>query len=806
MSQYAEVAVNAAVARPRTFTYAIPPGLTLEVGQALWVPFGSRWLQGLVFGLSDTTDLSEVREVAEVIDPRPLLSPAQVQLARWLAEHYHCALFQAAALMLPPGFERRTLAFYSALPGRDAESLSQLASEEREFFDFICRHGRVEQRQLERRFSQKRVQALGERLRRYGLLARATELAGPRIRPKTARALALACPRGEAEAAGQRLAARAPRQARLLAALAAAAKPLPWGEAAQGDWGAAARALVAKGLAAIVETPVVRDPLAGRWPGAPEPVTLTAAQEAAWQQIRQALEGGEPSRFLLHGVTGSGKTELYLRALAHCLALGRRGIVLVPEIALTSQTIDRFLARFPGQVAVLHSGLSPGEQFDEWHRIRAGEFAVVIGPRSALFAPQPDLGLVVVDEEHAEAYKQEEPDPRYHAREAAERLAERAGAVLILGSATPDIVTFHRARRGELRLLELPERPAPESAGLPPVEIVDMRQELKEGNAGSFSRALARGMREALAAGEQAILFLNRRGTATFIQCRDCGQALRCRRCDVPLVYHGAEGGLMCHLCRYRAPVPLACPACGGRRIKYLGLGTQRVEEEVGRLFPGVGVLRWDWDVTRGKGAHEDILRRFLAREAQVLVGTQMVAKGLDLPEVTLVGVVNADVGLYLPDFRAAERTFQLVTQVAGRAGRGRRPGRAVLQTYNPGHYALVAAAAHDYGAFFAAELAQRRRLRYPPYTRLARLLFQHPNAARCRQEAESLARRLRQEMAAQGLPGLEALGPAPAFHSRVRGRHRWQIILRGPDPAAFLKEVDLPRDWAVDIDPVSFF
>lgn len=333
-----------------------------------------------------------------------------------------------------------------------------------------------------------------------------------------------------------------------------------------------------------------------------------------------------------------------------------------------------------------------------------------------------------------------------------------------------------------------------------------MRQELKAGHAGIFSRALARGMREAMAAGEQAILFLNRRGTATFIQCRDCGQALRCRRCDVPLVYHGAEGGLMCHHCRYRAPVPQACPACGGRRIKYLGLGTQRVEEEVARLFPGVGVLRWDWDVTRGKGDHEDILRRFLAREAQVLVGTQMVAKGLDLPEVTLVGVVNADVGLYLPDFRAAERTFQLVTQVAGRAGRGRRPGRAVLQTYNPGHYALVAAAAHDYGAFFAAELAQRRRLRYPPYTRLARLLYQHPNAARCRQEAEGLARRLRQELAARGLPGLEALGPSPAFHPRVRGRHRWQIILRGPDPAAFLREVDLPRDWAVDIDPVSFF
>ena len=366
---------------------------------------------------------------------------------------------------------------------------------------------------------------------------------------------------------------------------------------------------------------------------------------------------------------------------------------MVPEIALTPQTIERFAARFPHRVAVLHSKLSLGEQFDEWQRIRDGEFDVVIGPRSAIFAPQPDLGLIVIDEEHEWTYKQQDKSPRYHARDVAIKLAELTGAVVILGSATPDVETFYHAQRGDYHLLQLPGRVTPrDGSPLPQVEVVDLREELKAGNRSLFSRSLSQAMSQAVANEEQVILFLNRRGAATFIQCRSCGFVLRCRRCEVPLTYHLAEDILVCHQCNYHMPVPQACPRCTRRRIKFLGLGTQKLEQEAGQSFPQARLLRWDSDVTRGKHSHDEILGKFRAHQADILIGTQMIAKGLDLPLVTLVGVVSADTALNLPDFRAGERTFQLLTQVAGRAGRGTLGGRVIIQTYTPEHYAIQAA------------------------------------------------------------------------------------------------------------------
>jgi primosomal protein N' (replication factor Y) len=457
-----------------------------------------------------------------------------------------------------------------------------------------------------------------------------------------------------------------------------------------------------------------------------------------------------------------------------------------------------------------------GQRYAVWDRVRRGEADVLIGPRSALFAPMSRLGLIVLDEAHDSSYKQEEPIPlpAYHAREAAITLGRQAGATVLLGSATPDLVTHHWARQGAYCLLELPHRvipkpqapiPAIESATspLPPVRVVDLRQELRAGNRSIFSRALQESLQRTLAAGEQAILFLNRRGAATFVICRDCGYVARCPACDVPLTYHHLDRrGLVCHHCNRRQPAPKRCPDCDGRRIRYFGLGTERVEEVMGQLYPEARLLRWDRDTAVGPD-HERYLQAFVEHRADVLVGTQMIAKGLDLPLVTLVGVISADTALHLPDYRAAERTFQLLTHVAGRAGRSHRGGQVIVQTYNPDHYAIQAAARHDYAGFARRELAYRRQLGYPPFSRLVALRFSHKDGHRCRAEAERMGRWLAGEIHRQDVPG-ELIGPVPCFFSRLRGRHRWQIVIRAPDPALLLQDVALPLGWRVDVDPVS--
>ncbi|RMF49197.1 MAG: primosomal protein N', partial [Anaerolineae bacterium] len=525
-----------------------------------------------------------------------------------------------------------------------------------------------------------------------------------------------------------------------------------------------------------------------------------------------AAQGTSPLPILLHGVTGSGKTEIYLRAVSETLARGRQAVILVPEIALTPQTVQRFLARFPGKVGVIHSKLSQGERFDTWRRARLGEVQVVVGPRSALFAPLPDIGLIVVDESHDDSYYQSE-QPTFHARELAAAYARLNHAVCILGSATPDVGSMYRARRGEWQYHRLPQRILAHAADgqtlttrdLPPVQVVDMRAELKAGNRSIFSRALQAALHDVLTRREQAILFLNRRGTATYVFCRDCGYTMRCPRCETPLTYHHGGRALHCHHCGYQRGMPRTCPQCKGERIRQYGTGTEKVEAEVRRLLPQARTLRWDQDTTRRKGAHERILAQFAAGEADILIGTQMLAKGLDLPLVTLVGVVLADVGLALPDYRNTERVFQVLTQVAGRAGRSARGGRVVLQTFDPAHYVIRAAARHDYAAFYEREIAERRRMGYPPFTRMARLEYRHFRLEEAQQAAEEMAARLQAVIAAQERRATSLIGPVPCFFSRVNGIYRWQIVVRGPDPQAVLRAVwPLPERWRVQISPVS--
>ena len=501
------------------------------------------------------------------------------------------------------------------------------------------------------------------------------------------------------------------------------------------------------------------------------PVEPTPEQVAAVERIRLALERGS-GRLLLHGVTGSGKTEVYLRAIAAGLALGRGALCLVPEIALTPQAEARFRARFGERVAVLHSGLSQAERYREWMRIRSGEASVVVGARSAVFAPVRNLGLLILDEEHEGSYRQEE-SPCYHARAVAEERSDREAAVLVLGSATPSLESYHRAMEGELELAVLPTR-VPGTAP-PRVEVVDMRRELARGNRSVFSEALAEGIGRCLERGEQAILFVNRRGFAGFVLCRECGHVPQCAHCAVTLTVHQAAGVLACHHCYHREPLPLACPVCGSRYLRPFGLGTERLAEEVLRRFPAARVLRMDADTTRGREGHAAVLDRFSRGEAQILVGTQMVAHGLDLPRVTLVGAVAADLSLNFPDFRAAERTFQLLAQVAGRAGRGARLGEVVIQTYQPEHYGVRSAARQDYAAFYRAELERRREAGYPPFSRLVLCEVSGSRAGAVGEAARELAGRLR----AAGAP--EVRGPAPALVARIRDRYRWQVLLRGP-------------------------
>jgi primosomal protein N' (replication factor Y) len=852
---YCDVVVNAP-GLASTFSYEIPDVLAGQVapGHLVTVPFGGRRAQGIVTRLSATPAVRDVSAIEGLIDPQPVLTPLQIQLAQWISDHYLAPAIDCFTMMLPPGLSKRADQLYSL----NMDGLKLQTPDATSLINLLQAKGPLRGRQIDRALTnQSKWRVAAEPLVRRGVLSRHSVLEPPTVSAKHVRTARLAATLARVEAARPYLSKAPAKAARLSAVLDFLANDfdpvdVSWVYAETGARLQDLRDLAEMGLVDLGEAEVWRDSLAGKEFVPTEPPQLTADQQRVWEEVRLAIEAAlekddrppatgpdltvSHAPILLHGVTGSGKTEIYLRALAATLGQGRRALVLVPEIALTPQTVRRFAARFPGRVAVWHSELAAGERYDTWRRARLGLVEVVIGARSALFAPLPDIGLIILDEEHDEAYKQDPPFAvSYHAREAAVEYARRLGAVCLLGSATPDVISYYRARQGQYRLLELPRRimgharrlqeqaarfhvasryhaieggsQEAQTIDLPPVEVVDLRQELRAGNTSIFSRRLQAALAEALARNEQAILFLNRRGTATFVFCRDCGEALKCDHCDMPLTYHalaannGAPAQLVCHHCNFRRVQPERCPNCGSRRVKYFGTGTERVEAAVRELFPAARTLRWDHDVTRYKGAHELILQQFTTQQADVLIGTQMIAKGLDLPLVTLVGVISADVGLGLPDYRASERTFQVLTQVAGRAGRGLLGGRVVLQTYNPDHYIIRAAAEHDYATFYDRELRYRKELGYPPFRRMLRLVYRHAQANRAEAEARVAANQLQGRLKGDG--GNELIGPAPCFFGKIAGEHRWHIIVRAADPAALARGMSL-KGWHVDVDPMS--
>ncbi len=843
---FAEVVVNV----PNlisTFHYSIPVDLRdrLMAGHLVTVPFGGRRAQGVVAGLADAAPVAAVKAIEGLVDPEPVLTRVQLDLAYWIAHTYLTPLIDGLKLMLPPGLSKRADTLY-ALNDTEAEATTSI---QQSLLRQLRSRGPLRGRQIDRALPRANWRSAADALARRGALARQNVLDPPSVHPKRVRTARLAVALAQVEAAKPRLSKSPAKAARLAAVvdfLADEFDPVDvsWVYAETGANLQDLKDLAEMELVDLGEAEVWRDSLAGQEFVPVEPPELTADQQKVWEEIRQRIDNESSvqsvaSVFLLYGVTGSGKTEIYLRALGETLAQGRRAIVLVPEIALTPQTVRRFAARFPGRVAVWHSQLGEGERYDTWRRARAGLVDVVIGARSALFAPLSNLGLIVLDEEHDEAYKQDPPVAvPYHAREAAVEYARRAGAVCLLGSATPDVVSYQHAKRGEYRLLELPQRimghvrrlreqadkyhvephyhpvvDGPHEAQmmeLPPVEVVDMRQELRMKNTSIFSRRLRAALAEVLQRGEQAILFLNRRGTSTFVFCRDCGEALKCPRCEMPFTYHAPSRGvqlnaptLICHHCNNRRLQPAKCPHCGSPRIRYFGAGTEKLEDAVRAEFPRARTLRWDYDVTRHKGAHELILQQFTTQQADVLIGTQMIAKGLDLPLVTLVGVIAADVGLGLPDYRAAERTFQVLTQVAGRAGRSLLGGRVILQTYAPDHYAIQAAAKHDYAEFIAREMRYRKDLGYPPFRRLMRMVYRHFDNDRAEAEANVVARQLLARIKDEKVAATDLVGPAPCFFGKIAGEYRWQIVVRGPDPAV-LARGKVFKGWYVDVDPMS--
>ena len=878
----------------RTFHYRIPDALrgTLMPGHLVWVPFGAQYLQGVVVELDDSSPVEETKEIDRLIDPVPMLRPEQIELARWISEHYLTPLHLVIWGMITPGVTEQAQIIIDAGDGEpDAAHIEGLTPGQRSILALLQDKGPLPLNEIGQHTTFKSWRTMLRRLEQEGLVERRVELGRSRVEPlyrdfiRLRPGLIRECVptdadwlEGEkfsenndpsenndlsddrlaeeelpgkdvtqeenAEAKGRSPAVElpgdeAPRQRDVVDYLRSWARFQGDADgwmmrlAVQRQTGTSLpsiRALIERGVVETVERQVWRDPLEGRAFVPVAPPRLTSDQEAIWQRIQASLENARGRVFLLQGVTGSGKTEIYLRAVRRVLAQGRGAIVLVPEIALTPQTVRRFGARHPSTIAVMHSQLKPDERYDQWRRVRSGELRLVVGSRSAIFSPVQDLGLIVLDEEHEWTYKQERA-PRYHTRQVALRLAALTGATVILGTATPSLETAYLAERGQIARLSLPQRvmghrlvleeqaaqldglgnafrhAAPEApdalyGDLPPVEVVDLRAELRAGNASLFSRALHQTLAETLKAGQQAILFVNRRGAASFILCRDCGYVAACPRCEVPLTYHKDREELLCHHCNLREPPLQQCPECLSRRIRYMGIGTQRVQGLVQELFPEARPVRWDYDATRARNAHERILDSFVRGEADVLIGTQMVAKGLDLPRVTLVGVVTADTLLNLPDLRASERTFQLLTQVAGRAGRSILGGRVIIQTYMPEHPAIQAASAHDCDAFYRAEIAFRREHWYPPLSRLVRLLCMGRNPRQVQHDAETMHAYLRDRIARLGLPDTDLIGPAPCFYERLRDRFRWQILVRGRDPVALLRDLSLPSPWRIDVDP----
>jgi len=764
----------------RPFTYVVPPHLEekTEIGSVVLVPFLNTLHVGYVIRFREQPDLPRIRPIDAVVDEPPLFDAQTVELCTWMARHYLSSISQALRLIVPPGRARRVIQLVELVESGEEtlRKLSPRADLQRELVRTLAAGGgSASLPELRSALNGRPISSALRALEKRGFIARRFVLAQPRASRIKVRMVEITAHGKKALAEDKEMDKRSPARRRLLRSLLDYGGKMTAHELQRRSdiSSQTLKSALELGLVRTWDEERLRDPFAGRSFPYMEPHRLNPQQEACLKAIVEGMERGGGEIFLLHGITGSGKTEIYLHAINHALSKGRTAIVLVPEIALTPQMIQRFKGRLGEEVAVLHSRLGLGERYDQWRGIREGRYRVVVGARSALFAPLPHLGLLIIDEEHENSYK-EGSAPRYLAADVAAKKAQIHGAVLVLGSATPRLETQFAAEQGRFRYLELPKRI--DNRPLPLAEVVDMREMSSPGERTILSPQLVNALAGVYKAGEQAVLFLNRRGFAPTLQCHRCGHIFKCPNCSVGLCYHSKDPHLLCHHCNWRLPPPFTCPQCGNQQHRYAGVGTERVEAELKRLLPSLRCVRMDADTTRRKDAHWDLLEYFKAGKAQVLLGTQMIAKGLDIPNVTLVGVINADTSLSLPDFRAGERTFQLLTQVSGRAGRGRRPGRVIIQSHCPEHYAVQAAVAGDARTFYEQEISFRREANYPPFCRLANLVITSSEEEQARSAAEGMGEILRETIK----PGLgELLGPAPAPLSRLKGKFRYHLTIK---------------------------
>ncbi len=768
----------------KLYSYAVDPSMTsLQRGCRVLVPFGrgDRFRQGIVMELDEASDAGQkLKAIVEVLDEQPLLSEELLDLALWLRDRAFCTVFDAVRAMLPTGLYWQVKPIFLPVRPLPPEAERQMSPEETAIYKLACT---MSQKLPEGIPGDKLLRCAGfatnqdvlSRMLRRGWLTR-SEDAFRRSGDATRRMARLAVPPEELEQAVARAKCSVKQKAvlsLLTEAGTASVKELCY---LAGVTEAVVSALVKKELVVLYDQEWLRSPVTTPAAASAEPVSLNEEQHRAYEELLGRFHEDQAACALLYGVTGSGKTQVYMRLIDRVIAEGKQVLVMVPEISLTPQVTERFVQRYGSRVAVLHSGLSVGERMDEWKRIRRGDAAIVVGTRSAVFAPVTDLGLVVMDEEQEHTYKSEST-PRYHAREVAKFRCARHKALLLLASATPSVESYHAARTGRYSLHTLSARYG--QAVLPQVQVVDMRACAPEHAV--FSEALCRELSTCLEQGKQAILLHNRRGYQTFVSCRSCGQVVTCPSCSISMTYHRANDRLVCHYCGHMQSPAVRCAACGSEHIRYSGMGTQRVEEELRLRFPGIRILRMDTDTTMSRFAYEERFKAFADGEYDVMIGTQMVAKGLDFPQVSLVGVLSADQSLYAGDYRAYETTFSLLTQVIGRAGRRELPGKAVIQTNTPEHYIIAQASAQDYPAFYQVEIAARKQMKYPPFTELCVFGLSGTQEQAVKQAADRLLALLRHtacEPQYEGLP-LIVLDPTPAAVLRLSGKYRYKLIVK---------------------------
>ncbi|WP_066194034.1 MULTISPECIES: primosomal protein N' [Gracilibacillus] len=749
-----------------TFDYSIPEPLEaiVQKGMRVSVPFGPRKVMGFVLEVTSQTSVENVKPLDEVMDIHPILTGELLELGIWISEQTTSFYIQTLQAMLPQVLKASYKKELEALTESDLSPAFQTLFAGRavvDYQEFLERNG--DYKQLRKEVNDGHVKI------NYQVKSKATNKTKVYIEP--------AQPDHLLDEALADISNRAKKQKEILQHFIQHPEPLEKQVLIKQlkSSTSALNQLIDKKLLQTVRKKVYRDPFQDSSFERTDPLPLSEQQQQAITPIHESLDHARDDVFLLHGVTGSGKTEVYLQAIAKVLEKGQEAIVLVPEISLTPQMVQRFKGRFGSEVAVMHSALSPGEKFDEWTKIQKQEVKVVVGARSAIFAPFTNIGIIIIDEEHETSYKQDE-QPRYHAREVAKWRGKAHQCPIVLGSATPMLESYARAQKGVYQLLDMPARM--NETEMPPVEVVDMREELHAGNRTMFSRQLLEAIQTRLDRQEQVVLFLNRRGYSTFVMCRECGEVMKCPNCDIALTYHKNTHQLKCHYCDYQIPMVKECPACGSHSIRYFGTGTQKVEEALKEQIPEASIIRMDVDNTRRKGSHKRLLDAFGRGEANILLGTQMIAKGLDFENVTLVGVLAIDTMLHLPDFRSSEKTFQLLTQVSGRAGRHKLPGEVVIQTYTPDHYSIQHASKYNYAQFFSEEMMMRKGFGYPPYFFLTLVTVTHPNSFKAQEVTKTICKLLYKYLSDEA----KILGPTPSPMVRINNRYRYQCMVKYKD------------------------